>query len=208
MKTNKLLSVKNICMIAVLGALACILMLFQIPVPFAPAFYQIDFAVVPGLIGSFAMGPVAGVLIEAVKILLKIITQGSNTMYVGELGNFLAAVSFVLPAGLIYKKFHTRKGAYIALGVSTLIMVGWSIIGNVCISLPFYAKVMFDGLEPIIAMGTALNASITNLFTFVVYAIVPFNLLKGVLNCVVTAILYKRVSKLLKLEIKSKKAEA
>mgnify|MGYP000541449027 CR=1 FL=1 len=64
---KKRISTKVIAQIGVLGAIAMVLMLFDIPLPFAPTFYKIDFSEVPVLIGAFTMGPVAGALIELVK---------------------------------------------------------------------------------------------------------------------------------------------
>lgn len=196
---EKVLTTKNVVLIGMFGALAAVLMFFQISVPFAPPFYKIDFSDVPGLIGGFALGPVAGIFITLVKILIKLLTQGTDTMYVGELGNFLGSVSFIIPAALIYQHRKTKKMAFVALGAGAVVMVCWSIIGNCYITLPFYGKVAFDGIENIIAMGTAVNSRITSLFTFVIYAIVPFNLLKGTVVAFVTAVLYKRVSVIIRM---------
>ena len=192
-KKNPVLTTKNVVLIGMFGALAAVLMYFQISVPFAPPFYKIDFSDVPGLIGGFAMGPIAGIFITLVKILIKLLLQGTSTMYVGELGNFLGSVSFIIPAALIYKHHKTKHTAYIALAVGVVVMVCWSIIGNCFITLPFYGKVAFNGIENIIAMGTKVNPRITNLMTFVIYAIVPFNFLKGIVVSIVTTLLYKRV---------------
>lgn len=191
---EKVFTTKNVVLIGMFGALAAVLMYFQISVPFAPPFYKIDFGDVPGLIGGFAMGPVAGIFITLVKIMIKLLIQGTTTMYVGDLGNFLGSVSFIIPAAMIYQHKKTKKTAWIALGAGAIVMVCWSVIGNCFITLPFYGKVAFDGIENIIAMGTAVNPGITNLFTFVIYAIVPFNLLKGAIVAFVTAALYKKVS--------------
>ena len=73
------MSVKMVTKIGMLGALSTILMLFEIPLPFAPSFYELDFSEVPVLIGAFAMGPAAGALTELVKILLNFIINGTDT---------------------------------------------------------------------------------------------------------------------------------
>ena len=91
--------------IAMLSAIAVVLMLFEFPLPFiAPPFYELDFSEVPVLIGAFALGPWAGVIIEAIKILLNLVINGTITAFVGEIGNFIIGVAFVLPAALIYNK--------------------------------------------------------------------------------------------------------
>ncbi len=91
--------------IGMLGAISVVLMLFEIPLPFAPAFYEIDFSEVPVLVGCFAMGPVAaGAAIELIKILLNFAINGTITAGVGELANFLLGCSFVVPARIIYRK--------------------------------------------------------------------------------------------------------
>mgnify|MGYP000284904119 FL=1 len=89
---------------AMLAALSAVLMFFEFPLGFiAPSFYEFDFSEVPVLVGTFSMGPIAGVVIEFVKILVKFLIKGTSTGGVGELANFLIGCSFILPAGFIYK---------------------------------------------------------------------------------------------------------
>ena len=108
--------------IAMLTAVAEVLMLFDFPLPFAPSFYKIDLSEVPILIGCFAMGPAAGIIIEAMKILLNFIISGTVTAGVGELANFAIGCSMVLPAGLIYRYHKTRKNAVLGMAAGTLVM--------------------------------------------------------------------------------------
>ena len=105
--------------IAMLTAVAEVLMLFDFPLPFAPSFYKIDLSEVPILIGCFAMGPAAGIIIEAMKILLNFIISGTVTAGVGELANFAIGCSMVLPAGLIYRYHKTRKNAVLGMAAGT-----------------------------------------------------------------------------------------
>ena len=115
--------VKMVVQVGMLAALALILMFFEIPLPFAPAFYEIDFSEVPVLIGCFTMGPMAGAAVELVKILLALVLKGTTTAGVGELANFIIGCSFCVPAGLIYKKKNrTRKSALIGMGTGTILM--------------------------------------------------------------------------------------
>lgn len=196
MKTK--LGTREIVTIGMLGAIAVVLMLFEIPLPFAPSFYEIDLSEVPVLVGCFAMGPVAGVLIELVKIILNLIINGSVTAGVGELANFCIGCAFCVPAGIIYQKKKTKKGAMIGLVSGTLIMTFLGCFINAYVMLPTYAKAFKIPIEGLIEMGTKVNASITNLFTFVMFAVVPFNLLKGILVSIVVLLIYKKISPIIK----------
>lgn len=192
------INARTIAQIGMLGAVALVLMLFEIPLPFAPSFYKIDFSEVPVLIGSFAMGPVAGVLIELVKILLKLLTIGSTTAGVGDVANFLIGISFCLPAVFIYRKMHSKKGAIIGMAAGTIFMTLVGCFLNAYVLLPTYAKAFQMPIDALVAMGTAVNGHITSLFTFVAFAVAPFNLLKGVLVSLVVALIYKKISPILK----------
>ncbi|MCI8453442.1 MAG: ECF transporter S component [Lachnospiraceae bacterium] len=198
MKPNKVLNVKNVVLIGMFGALAAVLETFQISVPFAPPFYKLDFAETPIMVGAFALGPIPAVLMELVKNILKLLIKGTTTMYVGDLGNFIGGSLFVLPASILYQRKRTRKTAMYGLGLSIVIGVLTALIINCFMTIPLYAKLMFNGIENIIAMGTAVNPAITNLYTFAIFAILPFNLLKLGMNAAVTALVYKRVSVILR----------
>ena len=192
------INARTIAQIGMLGAVALVLMLFEIPLPFAPSFYKIDFSEVPVLIGSFAMGPVAGVLIELVKILLKLLTIGSTTAGVGDVANFLIGISFCLPAAFIYRKMHSKKGAIIGMAAGTIFMTLVGCFLNAYVLLPTYAKAFQMPIDALVAMETAVNGHITSLFTFVAFAVAPFNLLKGILVSLVVALIYKKISPILK----------
>ena len=192
------LGAREITIIGMLGAIAVVLMLFEIPLPFAPSFYEIDFSEVPVLVGCFALGPIAGVLIELVKIILNLLINGSATAGVGELANFVIGCSFCVPAGLIYRRRKTKKAAIVGMVSGTLIMAFLGCFINAYIMLPAYAKAFNLPIDTLIEMGSAVNASITNLFTFVVFAVLPFNLLKGVLVSLIVLLIYKKISPILK----------
>ena len=194
----KKLKTRELTIIGMLGAIAVVLMLFEIPLPFAPPFYEIDFSEVPVLIGCFALGPVAGVLIELIKILLNLVINGSVTAGVGELANFAIGCAFCIPAGLIYRKKKTKKRAFLGLVFGTLTMTFLGCFINAYIMLPAYAKAFSMPIEALVEMGTAVNGHITNLFTFVMFAVVPFNLLKGILVSIIVLLIYKKISPILK----------
>lgn len=196
---KKKLTTKMITQIGMLGAIATVLMLFEIPLPFAPSFYEIDFSEVPVLIGCFSMGPLAGALIELVKIILNFVINGTMTAGVGEVANFIIGCSLCVPAGIIYKKNKTKKGALIGLVVGTVFMTTLGCFVNAYILLPTYSVAFGMKIEQLVEMGTAVNANINSLFTFVMLAVVPFNLLKGVLDSVIVIAIYKKISPILKL---------
>ena len=188
MKQNHLLSVRNVTVMAMFGALAAVLMIFEVPLPFiAPSFYGMDISEVPVLVGTFALGPVAGV-----KILVKLILKPTSTGFVGEFANFCFGCSLVLPAGIIYRLKKTKKGAVMGMAAGTVIMTIVAVILNAVVMLPFYSH--FMPLDTIIAAGAAINPAISNVWTFVILAVGPFNILKGAIVSLLTALVYKRVS--------------
>jgi len=194
-------SVETTRMIAFSGmfaAIAAVLMSFEIPLPFAPTFYKLDFSEVPVLIGTFCFGPVTGAVIEGLKILLKFVIKGTSTAGVGELANFAVGCAFVVPAGIVYKAMKNRKGALVGCVTGTLVMIVLGCLINAYVLLPFYANAFEMPIDALIAMGTAVNPAINSLLTFVMLAVAPFNLLKGVLVSLITFLLYKRISRLVK----------
>ena len=193
-----LLTTKNMVLIAMFGALSGVLMYIQMPVPFAPPFYKLDFCDVPVLIGSFTMGPVAGILIAAVKILISLVLRGTQTAGVGEFSNWVQACSLSVPAALFYQHRKTRDSAFIGMAAGVVVMVAVACLTNAYIMLPAYAKAFHMPIDALVAMGTAVNPRIDSLMAFVLLAVAPFNLLKGALVAVLTALIYKRVSVIIK----------
>ncbi len=192
-------SVRKLVQIGMLSAIAVVLMLFEIPLPFAPSFYEIDFSEVPVMIGCFVMGPAAGAVIELIKILLNLIINGTITAGVGEAANFVIGCCMCVPAGLIYKYRRTRNGALLGMIVGTLVMTIVGCFINAYIMLPTYAAAFQMPIDSLVAMGTAINANITDLFTFVVLAVAPFNLLKGGLVSLIVYLIYKKIRPIFKM---------
>ncbi len=191
----KKISVKTITKVGVLSAIAVIVMLFEIPLWFAPSFYKIDLSEVVVLIGAFALGPVAGAMIELIKVLLNLVFNGTITGGIGEAANFIIGCAMVVPAAIIYKKYKTIKGAIIGLIIGIVSMTVLGSLLNYVVILPVYAKLM--PMEAIINAGNMVNKNIVDLKTFVLYAVAPFNILKGIISAVITLILYKKLSKVL-----------
>ena len=156
MKQHNLLSIKNVVLMGMFGALSAVLMLFDFPIPFiAPSFYTLDLSEIPVLIGTFSLGPVAGAVIELVKILVKLVLKPTSTGFVGEFANVCIGCSLILPAGLIYQFKKTKKGAIIGMVAGTLIMAVVGAVLNALVMLPFYSN--FMPLDTIIAAGAAIN---------------------------------------------------
>ena len=192
-KTRKLVE------IGMLGAIATVLMLFEFPIPFiAPPFYELDFSEVPVLVGAFALGPMAGATIELIKILINLLINGTATAFVGEIGNYLLGCSFIIPAALIYKKHKTKKNALIAMVIGTIVMTVFGCFLNAYILLPTYATAFGMPIDAIVGMGSAINANINDVMTFVVIAVAPFNIIKGGVVSVITLLIYKHISPILK----------
>lgn len=188
---------RTLVQIGMLSALAIILMQFEIPLPFAPAFYKIDFSEVPVLIGCFSMGPFAGVLIELIKVILNVAIKGTMTMGIGDAANFLIGCAFCVPAALIYQKKRTKSGAVTGMVVGTVIMTILGCVLNAYILLPVYAKAFEMPLDALVSMGTEVNGAITGLMTFVLFVVAPFNLLKGILVSLIVFFVYKKIRQVL-----------
>lgn len=181
---------------AMLGAMAGLLMLIEIPLGFiAPSFYKIDLSEVPVMIGAFAFGPVQGIVIELIKIGVKLILKGTSTGFVGELANFIIGAAMVIPAGIIYKLRRTKKHAIIGMAVSTVIMAVVGVFLNAYVMIPMYTQ--FMPMEQIVEAGKAIIPWVNDTFTFCLFCVLPFNLIKGILVSVIVAIIYKPLSRLI-----------
>ncbi len=190
-------STKVMVKISSLAVISMILMFLDLSVWFAPPFLKLDLADLPALIGAFAMGPMAGVVVQLVKNLLHLLVQGSSTGGVGEVSNFIVGSAFVYTAGLFYYKKKNFKTAIIGSIVGVLAMTLVASISNYYIVFPMYAKVYGMPMEALINMGSVLNKNVVDLKTMIIFAIVPFNILKGSIVAIVTLAIYKRVSPIL-----------
>lgn len=198
MQTNRHQPLRYVAKVGILAAMATVLMFLEFPLPFlAPGFYKLDFSEVPVLIGSFALGPLSGVLIELLKNLLKFLITGSSTAGVGELSNFLTGCVFILPAALFYRVKKTRRGALLGLLLGGALFVAVGAVANYFVLIPLYSRLYGLPLDAIVGMGNAIHPAITDLRMLVLLAVVPFNLVKATLDAVITFFLYKRVSFLL-----------
>lgn len=182
---------------AIFACMAGVLMLVEIPLFFAPGFYKLDISEMPVLICTFYLGPVAGVAAELVKVLVKLLLKGTTTAFVGDFANFAVGCSFVLPASVIYHAKPGKRTALIGMAAGTLVLTAFGSAFNAIYLLPKFAELYGMPMEAIISMGTAVNKAITDVTTLVFFAVVPFNLLKGVVVSALTFVLYKRISPIL-----------
>ena len=197
--TRKTVSAKLIARVGVLGAIAALL--FLIPgIPIVPPIYKLDFSTVPVLLGGFSLGPVPGLLILLVKDLVGL--TNSSSMGVGELADFLASAAMMLTAVAIYRRHHSRRGALVGLIAGTAVMTAAAALINYYIVIPFYVAAMNMPAEAIVSMIGKVIPAVDSLPKLIAFATTPFNLLKGVVLSVITFLLYKRLSPLLKGEKK------
>ena len=188
-------STKVMVKVSVLATISMILMFFDMSVGFAPSFLKLDFSDLPALIGAFAMGPMAGVLVQLVKNLLHLLVEGTKTGGVGELSNFIVGSVLAYTAGFVYYKNKTFKTAIIGLAIGVISMTLVATVSNYYIVFPMYSKMM--PLDLIIEMGSKVNKYVVDYKSLILFAVVPFNLLKGTLVSVLTLIMYKKVSPIL-----------
>lgn len=181
---------------ALLTAVAVVLQYIEVPIPIMPGFIKLDFSDLPELIGAFAYGPVAGVLITLLKNLIHM--AASSSVGVGELSNFILGAVFSLTAGLIYKKKKTKKNALIAGISASLVMAIVSVATNYFVIYPLYYNVMGFPEQAILEMYQALLPKIENIFQALIVFNVPFTFVKGLICVAVTMLVYKPLSKLLK----------
>ncbi|MDD3165239.1 MAG: ECF transporter S component [Oscillospiraceae bacterium] len=197
MHRHRVGSARYIAFIAMFAAVAAVLMLFEIPLFFAPSFYKIDLSEISVLICSFYLGPVAGVICELVKVVIKLLLKGTTTAFVGDFANFCVGCAMILPASIFYHAKKSKSSAIFGMIAGTIVMSIFGGLFNGVYLLPKFAQLYGLPLDALIGMGTAVNASISSVSTLVLFAVVPFNILKGAIVSPLTFILYKRVEKFL-----------
>ncbi|MEG0146699.1 MAG: ECF transporter S component, partial [Clostridia bacterium] len=140
-------------------------------------------------------GPVAGLIVVLIKDVIGM--THSTSMMVGELADFLCSGAFVVVSALIYKKHRNFKGALISMGVGIVVMTIVGALANYFIMIPFYINQMNFPEEAVIGMMAAVIPAVDSVFKLVLMVTAPFNVLKGVVLCVLTLLMYKRLSHLL-----------
>lgn len=189
---------RRVAVVGVFSAISAVLMLFEVALPFAPSFYELDFSEIPVMICAFSMGPVAGVTAELCKVVLKLLLKGTTTAFVGDFANFVVGCTLVLPASIIYYIKKSKKTALAGLVTGTITMAIFGSIFNALYLLPKFSVLFGMPEDVIVGIGNAINSHITSFWTMALYAVVPFNLLKGAIVSVITLLLYKHISPILK----------
>ncbi len=189
------LSTRELTATAMLIAVSWVLYVFSFKIPIVPSFLSMDFSELPAVIAALSMGPLAGFFVCLVKNILHLLI--SHTMWVGELSNFILGVAFVVPAGLIYQKHKTKKRAVAALLTGAVIMAVVSVFSNYFIIYPLYDKIAMP-MEVIVGMYTAILPAADTLLKALVIFNVPFTFVKAMVSVVVTLLIYKPLSNIIK----------
>ena len=196
------IGVRQITVTAMLSAVAFVLMYLEIPVPVIPSFIKFDFSDLPALLGAFALGPVYGVLIELVKNVLHLVV--SQSMFIGELSNFILGATFTFTAGLVYKLNKNKKGAIVGGIVGALVMGIVSVPANYFVVYPVYVQAYFSGVEQVcVDMYSAISSGVfhagemKSLLQCLLVFNLPFTVVKGLISVLITMFIYKPLSPLL-----------
>ena len=197
--SERILATRKIVMIGMFSAIAGILYCFDFSLPMiAPEFYKLDFSELPAMIAGFAFGPVAGVLVEFIKQLVKLVLKGTSTAFVGDLANFLIGCMLVLPSSIIYMFHKSKHTALIGCIAGTIVMTIFGTWFNAFYLLPAFSKLFGLPLDTILGMGSAINAGVKDLTTFVIFMVAPINIIKGVCISILTMLIYKKISPIIK----------
>lgn len=197
-RQERVLSTSNMVKMAIFAAMAGVLMLFKFPIPIAPVFMTVDFGDVATLMSGFVLGPVSGVITVFLKILLNLILNGTTTAYVGEVSNFIVGSTFVVVSSLIYNRHKTKKSALIGLLIGVIAMTMLATLSNYYVIFPLYARALGMGSAEAFVDTMPNVGYINSYLDLILFAVVPFNLVKGILNALVTFLTYKKVSKVMK----------
>ncbi len=181
----------NLIKISLLSAIALAFQMIDFAVPIFPSFLKLDVSDIPAVIGTFAMGPVAGILIELIKNILHGLLA-STTMGIGEVANFIVGISYIIPLGFVYSKNKSFKGVVAGLILGTISMVVIACVFNYFILIPAYSSLVFkQPIQVFVDIANQINKLIINFETLIIFAIAPFNLIKGIIMSILGYWLYK-----------------
>lgn len=189
---------RRLSMAAIIGAVAFVLMYFSFGIPFISPFAEFDLSALPELIGGFILGPAGAIEIIFVKIVLKLLLQGTSTMFTGEVQNFLLSVSYVLPAAIYYRRHKSKKSAVIGLIGGSIFSIVTAVITNIYLIFPIYIKLYGMDWDGIVKMCSAVNPWIDSVPTMIAFSVIPFNVISRTVSSVITVLVYKKVSTPLK----------
>lgn len=188
--------IKKMSLIAILAAVSFGLYYVNFPIPFLfPGFLKVNFSNLPILIGGFTLGPVAGSAIVVIRFLIKL--PLSDTVFVGEIADLIIGFASVIPAAIIYKYNKSKKGAAMALVISTLFWIASSMIANLFILIPAYIKMFFNGNITAFVSTLKIIPGVTEtnyMSKYILWAVIPFNTMISIIVNIITYLVYKRIS--------------
>lgn len=187
MQKNKTIKITQI---AIFTAIATVVSLLNLPLPFLPSFYKLNLSNAIVLIGGFSLGTLEGVIIILLRMVLSFLLKGTSTFFIGDVANCILSIFFVLPSFIIYKKNRTLKGEIIGMIFGIFSLLFFSVILNYFVLIPLYSNVLMVPIEKLLSLF-----HVNSLFEFILFFVLPFNLLKGVVCSFIALITYKRLSK-------------
>lgn len=189
---------RNTVIVAMMSAIALVIYYLDFPVPLMPGFIKLDFSNVISLVAGFSMGPLAGAAVCLIKNIMHLVIKGfGTTMGIGDIFDFVTSAAFTITASIIYKKNRTFKGAIKGCILGTVIFTVVSLPLNYFITYPIYAKA-FGGMEAIMGAYKAIMPGVKNLFAALCIFNVPFTLIKGIICALITVLIYKPLSPIIK----------
>ena len=196
LKHRQVSPARRVTIIGMCTAIAIVLYVMDFPVPFlAPPFYKLDFSEIPVLLCGFFLGPSAGVICLALKVLVKLLLTSTTTAFVGDFANFIVGCTLVLPAVILYHLHKTKRSALVGLVVGTLSMAIFGSAFNAIYLIPEFSRLFGLPLEAIIGMGAEIHPSIDSINQLALLCVAPLNIVKGTAVSVLTMLLYKHVAR-------------
>lgn len=176
---NRILNVGNITKVGILTAAALLLSIIELPIRFAPDFYKIDLSSTVVLLGSYIVGPLAGIIIAVLKTVLKALIAGTTTAFVGEYVDIIITILYVFPAAITYRNHKSLKNAILGMLVGIVSMTFFGCLLNYFLLIPVYARIAGLPVEHIVSATSLLNTKVSDLKSLVLFVTAPFNVMKG-----------------------------
>ena len=196
LKHRHVSTARRVSIIGMCSAIAMVLYVLDFPVPFlAPPFYKLDFSEIPVLLCGFFLGPSAGVICLALKVLMKLLLQGTTTAFVGDLANFVVGATLVLPAVITYHLHKSKRSAMVGLILGTVCMAVFGSLFNAVYLIPEFSRLFGLPLDAIIGMGAAIHPSIDSVSRLALLCVAPLNVVKGAMVGILSMLLYKHVER-------------
>ena len=191
MKTRKITAT------ALFAAIATILMYIEFPLPLMPPFLKVDISGAVILLAVVALGLKESIFVLAIKDLIHLMS--TKTGGVGELADFIMLTAMAVTFYLIMKKYKGTKGVLMGTVFATVSLIIVGMITNRFMLIPFYSKTIMP-LDAIISMCQNINPNITSINGYIIWGVVPFNLVKGVIVGFMTILLHKKIGAVIEKE--------